>query len=61
MRVDQLFLALLCDSITGDNGEPNEQSFDSTKRFPWTRQELSKAEMQGFLNVAKKVGSKLAC
>lgn len=60
MKVDQ-FLAILCDSITGDNGGPNEQSLDLTKQFSWTRQELSKAEMQGFLNVAKKVGSKFAC
>lgn len=53
-------LAILCDSITGDNGGSNEQSFDQSKRFPWTDQELSKAEMQGFMDVAKKVGSKSA-
>ena len=55
-----LFLAILCNSITNENGgsRPNEQSFDSAKQFTWTRQELSKVEMQGFMNLAKKVGSK---
>ena len=54
------FLAILCNSITNENGGsgPNEQSFDSAKQFTWTRQELSKVEMQGFMNLAKKVGSK---
>ena len=60
-----ILLANLCDSITGDNGGSNEQSiitpFHSSNQFPWlTRQDLSKAEMQGFLDVAKKVGSKFA-
>ena len=48
----------MCDSITGDNGGSNEQSFDSAKQFTWTTEELSKAEVQGFMDVAKKIGSK---
>ena len=55
-------LANLCDYITEDNGGLSEQgyttSFDLTKQYPWPREELSKAEVQGFLNTARKVGSK---
>ena len=47
----------MCDSITGDNGGSNKQSFDSAKQFTWTTQELSRADVQGFMNTAKKIGS----
>ena len=53
--------ANLCDYITGGNGGvsgPNEQSWVSPFTRRWPTQQQNSVETQGFLNIARKLGSK---